>query len=72
MGNLLTPNANQAIGTSNHSPDVVPMSSLCTEYLDGCEVNSELLVYSSQCRAVIYAKVYSEMTSGIEKNDPID
>jgi glutamate synthase domain-containing protein 2 len=72
MGNLRTPNANQATGTSNRSRSVVPMSGMCTDCLDGCKGNCELFVASFRGREVLYPKPFGDITAGADKDYPVD
>ncbi len=70
--NLRRPNANKATSTVNRIKDVVPMSGICTVCLDGCRGGCEIYVSSYRGREVIYPGPFGEVTSGADKNYPID
>jgi len=70
--NLQQPNGNDATQTSNRSRSVVPCSGLCTRCLDTCRGNCEVFKSSFRGREVIYPGPFGEMTSGGDKDYPID
>ncbi len=70
--NLRTPNSNHANGTFNRSKNVVPMSGLCTDCLDGCKGSCEVWLSSFRGREVLYPGPYGKITSGADKDYPID
>ncbi len=70
--NLRQPNANEAIGTTNRSRNVVPMSGLCTRCVDGCKGSCEIWLSSFRGREVLYPGPFGEITAGADKNYPID
>jgi len=70
--NLRQPNANEAVGTSNRSRNVVPMSGLCTRCVDGCKGNCDIWLSSFRGREVLYPGPFGEITAGADKNYPID
>ena len=70
--NLRRPNANEATGTVNRSRDVVPMSGICTRCMDGCKGNCEIWLSSFRGREVLYPGPFGEITTGADKNYPID
>ncbi|MCX7815948.1 MAG: glutamate synthase-related protein [Syntrophales bacterium] len=70
--NLRQPNANDATGTFNRSRNVVPMSGLCTRCVDGCRGGCEIWLSSFRGREVLYPTGFGEMTSGADKNYPVD
>jgi len=70
--NLRRPNANEAIGTSNRSRNVVPMSGICTRCLDGCKGQCDIWLSSFRGREVLYPGPFGEMTAGADKDYPID
>jgi len=70
--NLRRPNANEAIGTSNRSRNVVPMSGICTRCLDGCKGLCDIWLSSFRGREVLYPGPFGEMTAGADKDYPID
>ncbi len=70
--NLRKPNANSAIGTFNRARNVVPMSGLCTDCLDGCKGGCEIWLASFRGRETLYPGPFGEITAGADKNYPID
>lgn len=70
--NLRQPNANEAVGTSNRSRNVVPMSGICTRCVDGCKGNCDIWLSSFRGREVLYPGPFGEITAGADKNYPID
>ncbi|MDD1645541.1 MAG: FMN-binding glutamate synthase family protein [Methanomicrobiales archaeon] len=70
--NLRRPNANEALGTSNRSRNVVPMSGICTRCLDGCKGQCDIWLSTFRGREVLYPGPFGEMTAGADKDYPID
>jgi len=70
--NLRQPNANEATKTYNRSRSVVPMSGICTTCLDGCKGGCEIFMSSFRGREMLYPKPFGEITSGSDKNYPVD
>ncbi len=70
--NLRRPNSNEALGTSNRSRNVVPMSGICTRCLDGCKGMCDLWLSSFRGREVLYPGPFGEMTAGADKDYPVD
>ena len=70
--NLRTPNANDAVQTSNRSRNVVPMSGLCSRCIDGCKGSCDIWLSSFRGREVLYPGPFSEITAGADKNYPVD
>jgi glutamate synthase domain-containing protein 2 len=70
--NLRQPNANEAIGTSNRSRNVAPVSGICTRCVDGCKGNCEIWLSSFRGREVLYPGPFGEITAGADKNYPVD
>jgi glutamate synthase domain-containing protein 2 len=70
--NLRQPNANEAIGTTNRSRNVVPMSGMCTRCVDGCKGSCEVWLSSFRGREVLYPGPFGEITAGADKDYPID
>ncbi|MDD1660711.1 MAG: FMN-binding glutamate synthase family protein, partial [Methanomicrobiales archaeon] len=70
--NLRRPNANEALGTSNRSRNVVPMSGICTRCLDGCKGLCDIWLSTFRGREVLYPGPFGEMTAGADKDYPID
>lgn len=70
--NLQRPNANDATQTVNRSRSVVPGSGLCTRCEDGCRGNCEVFKSSFRGREVIYPGPYGTVTSGADKDYPVD
>src|SRR5512136_3153905 len=70
--NLRRPNANEAVGTSNRSRNVAPMSGICTRCLDGCKGQCDIWLSSFRGREVLYPGPFGEMTAGADKDYPID
>jgi glutamate synthase domain-containing protein 2 len=66
------PNANEATLTTNRSRDVSPLSGICTRCVDGCRGNCEVFKASFRGREVIYPAGFGEMTSGGDKDYPVD
>jgi len=72
MGNLRTPNSNEANGTYNRSETVVPASGLCSRCIDGCVGGCEIFKSSYRGREMLYPKGFGAITSGSNKNYPVD
>ena len=70
--NLSRPGANDAIGTRNRSRDVGPSSGVCSRCLESCTGNCDVFKASFRGREVIYPGPFSEITSGGDKNYPVD
>ena len=70
--NLRQPNASTATGTFNRSRNVVPMSGICAECLDGCRGGCEAWLASFRGREVLYPGPFGEITAGADKNYPVD
>ena len=70
--NLGRPNANDATRTANRSRSVVPMSGLCSRCLDGCTGNCEVFKATFRGRELIYPGPFGEVTSGGDKDYPVD
>jgi len=70
--NLRRPNASTATGTFNRAKNVVPMSGLCVDCLDGCRGGCEVWLSSFRGREVIYPGPYGSITAGADKNYPLD
>ena len=70
--NLRRPNASTATDTFNRSRNVVPMSGLCVECLDGCKGGCEMWLASFRGREVIYPGPFGSITAGADKNYPLD
>ena len=70
--NLQRPNANEATKTANRSRNVTPMSGLCTRCIDGCTGNCEVFKATFRGRELIYPGPFGEVTSGGDKDYPID
>ena len=70
--NLRQPNASTATETFNRSRNVVPMSGLCVECLDGCKGGCEMWLASFRGREVIYPGPFGSITAGADKNYPLD
>ncbi len=69
---LRTPNSNAATGTFNRSKNIVPMSGLCSTCLDGCKGGCEIWLSSFRGREVLYPGPYGDVTSGADKEYPVD
>ena len=70
--NLRRPNASTATGTFNRAKNVVPMSGLCVDCLDGCRGGCEVWLASFRGREVIYPGPFGQITAGADKNYPLD
>ncbi|OYT27549.1 MAG: FMN-binding glutamate synthase family protein [Candidatus Altiarchaeales archaeon ex4484_96] len=70
--NLKKPNASSATGTYNRSRNVVPMSGLCVDCIDGCTGGCEAWLSSFRGREVIYPGPFGKITAGADKDYPID
>jgi len=70
--NLQRPNANEATKTANRSRNVSPMSGICTRCIDGCTGNCEVFKATFRGRELIYPSPFGEITSGGDKDYPID
>ena len=72
MGNLRTPNADEATGTFNRSRSVVPFSGLCSRCVDGCRGGCEIWLASFRGREVLYPQNFGYVTAGADKEYPVD
>ncbi|MBO8179050.1 MAG: FMN-binding glutamate synthase family protein [Archaeoglobus sp.] len=72
MGNLRTPNADEATGTFNRSRSVVPFSGLCSRCIDGCRGGCEAWLASFRGREVLYPQDFGYVTAGADKEYPVD
>ena len=70
--NLGCPGGNDASRTFNRSKNVVPSSGLCSRCLDTCKGNCEVFKSSMRGREVIYPGPYGDVTSGGDKDYPVD
>jgi glutamate synthase domain-containing protein 2 len=70
--NLRRPNANEAIGTSNRSRNIAPVSGICTRCIDGCKGSCEIWLSSFRGREVLYPGPFGEITAGADKEYPVD
>jgi len=70
--NLRKPNANEATETFNRSRSVVPMSGICTRCMDGCTGGCEAWLASFRGREVLYPTPFGGITTGADKNYPVD
>ena len=70
--NLQSPRGNDASRTSNRSRNVVPGSGLCSRCLEDCRGNCEVFKASFRGREVIYPGPFGAVTSGADKDYPID
>jgi len=70
--NLRKPNANEATSTINRSKNVTPMSGICSKCIDGCRGSCEIWLSSFRGREVLYPGPYGEVTSGADKDYPVD
>ena len=70
--NLQQPGANDAIETRNRSRDVAPSSGLCTRCLESCTGNCDVFNASIRGREVIYPGPFGEITTGADKEYPVD
>jgi len=70
--NLQRPNANEATRTANRSRNVSPTSGICTRCVDGCTGNCEVFKATFRGRELIYPGPFGEVTSGGDKDYPID
>ena len=70
--NLQRPNSNDATQTVNRSRSIVPMSGLCSRCVDGCTGNCEVFKATFRGRELIYPGPYGEVTSGGDKDYPVD
>ncbi|HVP96599.1 FMN-binding glutamate synthase family protein [Methanoregula sp.] len=70
--NLRQPNANEATSTVNRSRNVVPCSGICTRCMDGCKGSCEIWLSSFRGREVLYPGPFGGMTTGADKNYPVD
>ncbi|NYT04858.1 MAG: FMN-binding glutamate synthase family protein [Methanomicrobiales archaeon] len=70
--NLRQPNANEAIGTSNRSRNVAPVSGICTRCVDGCKGSCEIWLSTFRGREVLYPGPFGDITAGADKNYPVD
>ena len=70
--NLQTPRGNDATRTRNRSQNVAPYSGLCTRCIDSCPGNCEVFKSSLRGREVIYPGPFGELTSGGDKEYPVD
>jgi len=72
VGNLRTPNADEATGTFNRSRSVVPSSGLCSRCVDGCRGGCEIWLASFRGREVLYPQDFGYVTAGADKEYPVD
>lgn len=70
--NLRQPNANEAVGTSNRSRNVAPVSGICTRCVDGCKGSCDIWLSSFRGREVLYPGPFGEITAGADKDYPVD
>ncbi|MFC1921011.1 FMN-binding glutamate synthase family protein [Chloroflexota bacterium] len=70
--NLQQPNSNEATRTANRSRSVAPSSGLCTRCIDGCTGNCEVFKATFRGRELIYPGPFGEITSGGDKEYPVD
>ncbi|MFW6133947.1 MAG: FMN-binding glutamate synthase family protein [Elusimicrobiota bacterium] len=70
--NLRQPNASTTNGTFNRSRNVVPMSGLCSDCVDGCKGGCEVWLSTFRGREVLYPGPFGELTAGADKNYPVD
>ncbi|MFX1466631.1 MAG: FMN-binding glutamate synthase family protein [Promethearchaeota archaeon] len=71
--NLRQPNASEVTNTFNRSrQSVAPVSGICSVCLDGCRGGCELWLTSFRGREVLYPVPFGKVTSGAEKNYPVD
>jgi len=70
--NLRRPNASSATGTFNRAKNVVPMSGLCVDCIDGCRGGCEVWLSSFRGREVIYPGPFGTITAGADKDYPLD
>ncbi|MCK5393872.1 MAG: FMN-binding glutamate synthase family protein, partial [Candidatus Omnitrophica bacterium] len=70
--NLGCPGGNDASRTFNRSKNVVPSSGLCSRCIDTCKGNCEVFKSSMRGREVIYPGPYGDVTSGGDKDYPVD
>ena len=70
--NLRSPNGNDATRSVNRSKNVVPSSGICSRCVDGCRGNCEAFQASFRGRELIYPGPFGEVTSGADKDYPVD
>jgi glutamate synthase domain-containing protein 2 len=70
--NLKHPNSDEAVGTTNRSRNVVPMSGLCSRCVDGCKGSCDIWLSSFRGREVLYPGPFGEITAGADKDYPVD
>jgi len=70
--NLSRPNSNDATQTANRSRNVAPQSGICSRCIDGCRGNCDMFVSSFRGRELIYPGPYGVITSGADKDYPVD
>ena len=70
--NLKRPNSDEAIGTTNRSRSIVPMSGLCSRCIDGCKGSCDIWLSTFRGREVLYPGPFGEVTAGADKNYPVD
>lgn len=70
--NLRRPNSNESLGTYNRSTSVVPQSGLCSRCIDGCRGGCDIFKSSFRGREVLYPGPFGMITSGGDKEYPID
>lgn len=70
--NFRKPNSNESLKTYNRSESVVSSSGLCTRCIDGCRGNCDIFKSSFRGREVLYPDGFGSITSGADKNYPVD
>jgi glutamate synthase domain-containing protein 2 len=70
--NLSTAGGNDATRTFNRSKNVVSCSGLCSRCVDSCRGNCEVFKSSFRGREVIYPGPFGDVTSGGDKEYPVD
>ncbi len=70
--NLQRPNANEALETKNRSRNIAPQSGICSRCIDGCRGNCDLFKSAFRGRELLYPSPFGEMTSGSDKDYPVD
>jgi len=70
--NLSHTGSNEALETRNRSRDVAKGSGVCTRCMADCQGNCDVFKSSFRGREVIYPVPFGEMTSGGDKEYPVD
>lgn len=70
--NLSHTGSNEALDTRNRSRDVAAGSGVCTRCMADCQGNCDVFKSSFRGREVIYPGPFGEMTSGGDKEYPVD